>query len=711
MTKPLRELMVKGAQFSWDGRREQAYQAILRMMSDQTTLRPYDGDKIIHFVSDASPEGISASIYQEEEDGTWVPVDHTSRALSAAEQRWRSQIDWESLAKSWGMTQFRHYLVGTHFFSWGDHEPLLTYYNDLTKQGSVRLNKHRQHVQDLCFTDKFIQGKENPNDYTSRHPNSIDHLTPEQREEAGVDDGTETHVRKILLSDLPEALSIDHIKEGVAMDPTYQKLVVAIRQGRRDQDPDLRPYRVVWGELGLIDGLVCRGEKIVMPDAELSRDGGNIRDWVVELGHDGHTGITGAKRLLRTRLWFPGMDEKIERRVGGCVECQASTPTSTRDPLIPTPPPEEPWQDLATDHWGPTADNKYLLVVVDKLTRYPEVEVVKGTSAEDNIRAFDNILSRHGNPEQLFSDNGAPFNGGRDHLLQRYFRQEGIKHRPNESAQDPEANGLAEAFMKHTKKVWHTSIISHKDPTMELNKHLKMYRATPHPTTGKSPAELLFARKYRTKLPDIRTNPAVERPDIQQARQQDRKVKAKQKMYKDAKATVRPHNIKEGDTILLQRKSTKSKSPYDPQPFTAEKVHGTQVIGRRGEETKVRDSQKWKRVELRTAQQFSRKRETEGDPDIGLPATYKGTQEEHRGDQGQAGDHHQAPQQGQEGPQAQAQGGGSRERWSFSPPTTWTERPRRPLTRSVTTRRQETRERVQHRAEDRDRQTERGRRK
>jgi hypothetical protein len=61
----------------------------------------------------------------------------------------------------------------------------------------------------------------------------------------------------------------------------------------------------VWGELGLIDGLVCRGEKIVMPDAELARDGGNIRDWVVELGHDGHPGITGAKRLLRTRFMVP----------------------------------------------------------------------------------------------------------------------------------------------------------------------------------------------------------------------------------------------------------------------------------------------------------------------------------------------------------------------------------------------------------------------
>ena len=78
---------------------------------------------------------------------------------------------------------------------------------------------------------------------------------------------------------------------------------------------------------------------------------------------------------------------------------------------------------------------------------------------------------------------------------------------------------------------------------------------------------------------------------------------------------------RKGDTILLQRKSIKSKSPYDPQPFTAEKVHGTQVNRRRGEEIKVRDSQKWKRVELRAAQQFSRNREKEGNPDIGLPAT------------------------------------------------------------------------------------------
>ena len=82
------------------------------MMSDRTTLRPFSMDKDTHFVSNASPAGISASLYQEEKDGSWVPVDHANRELSAAKQRCQSQIDWESLGKSWGMTQFRHYLVG-----------------------------------------------------------------------------------------------------------------------------------------------------------------------------------------------------------------------------------------------------------------------------------------------------------------------------------------------------------------------------------------------------------------------------------------------------------------------------------------------------------------------------------------------------------------------------------------------------------------------
>ena len=72
--------------------------------------------------------------------------------------------------------------------------------------------------------------------------------------------------------------------------------------------------------------MLVRGEKIIIPDGELVRGGGKLRDWVVELGHEGHQGMEGTKRLLRRRLWFPGMDTKVERRVvDTCRPCQAAT--------------------------------------------------------------------------------------------------------------------------------------------------------------------------------------------------------------------------------------------------------------------------------------------------------------------------------------------------------------------------------------------------
>ena len=88
-------------------------------------------------------------------------------------------------------------------------------------------------------------------------------------------------------------------------------------------------------------------------------------------------------------------------------------------------------------------------------------------------------------------------------------------------------------------------------------------------------------------------------PNLKMFREdQDRKEEVRQKMYEDIKSKVRPYNIKKGDTIHLERKTTQANLPYDPHLYTAEADQGTQIVCRRGEERKVRDSQKWKRVEI-----------------------------------------------------------------------------------------------------------------
>ena len=91
---------------------------------------------------------------------------------------------------------------------------------------------------------------------------------------------------------------------------------------------------------------------------------------------------------------------------------------------------------------------------------------------------------------------------------------------------------------------------------------------------------------------------AVGREDIQQAREKDKLRKDKMKEYRDAGRNVRPHNIQQGDLILLKRKTTKHSSMYDPDPYLAVKVEGTQITGiREGHRDKTRDAQRWKRYE------------------------------------------------------------------------------------------------------------------
>ena len=91
--------------------------------------------------------------------------------------------------------------------------------------------------------------------------------------------------------------------------------------------------------------------------------------------------------------------------------------------------------------------------------------------------------------------------------------------------------------MKHCAKIWHTAYIERLDPVAEMNKHLQMVRATPHPTTGKSPAELMYGRKFRTRIPEVQ-NELNREQEIEEARSRDYQIKAKQKLYNDSKAVM-----------------------------------------------------------------------------------------------------------------------------------------------------------------------------
>jgi hypothetical protein len=73
-------------------------------------------------------------------------------------------------------------------------------------------------------------------------------------------------------------------------------------------------------------------------------------------------------------------------------------------------------------------------------------------------------------------------------------------------------------------------------------------RSTPHSTTGVSPAELLFGRKLRTKLPDIN----LDYLDDIEIRDRDSERKEKGKLYSDKRRNAKTNDLKSGDQVLVK---------------------------------------------------------------------------------------------------------------------------------------------------------------
>ena len=124
-----------------------------------------------------------------------------------------------------------------------------------------------------------------------------------------------------------------------------------------------------------------------------------------------------------------------------------------------------------------------------------------------------------------------------------------------------------------------------------------MYLANPHATTQFAPAQLLFGRKYRTRLPQLPYSRIQE--DICQALCCDEEQKGKQKERKDEKANVQPHIIEFADQVLIKQRPSKSRPPHDPEPYTVTEVSGHQITAEKEGKSIRGNAQKWKVFEKR----------------------------------------------------------------------------------------------------------------
>ena len=148
--------------------------------------------------------------------------------------------------------------------------------------------------------------------------------------------------------------------------------------------------------------------------------------------------------------------------------------------------------------------------------------------------------------------------------------------------------------MKVIVKVVHAAIATGQDPRIEVRRMLLNYRNTPHPSTGKSPAELMIRRPIRTRIP-IKMTPLRESTDLE-ARDKNQQVNKARKLEFDKRKHAKEVTINKGDKILIKQEKSTIKPPYDPEPYVVTRTKGTQVIATRGGKTKIRNKAKVKKL-------------------------------------------------------------------------------------------------------------------
>ena len=577
ISAPLRALTHKDAKWTWGSKQKQAFDTLKQVLTTETTMAYFDSMKNTELYVDASPFGLGAILTQTTpgQQDTKV-IAYASCSLTDTKSRY-SQIERESLAIVYGIEHFHIYLYGHEFTLITDHKPLELIYQNPKSRPSARLERWCLRLQDYTFQVKYRPGPTNPSDYLSRHPMTIH---PDNKWQNLSDE----HVRFVVNHAVPAALDINVIRRAVQEDPTCQKLIELLQNNSWNSlnadnlNPEiniaeLRTYELLKQELSLTPeaDLIIRGNRLVIPT--------KLQQQVISLAHEGHQGLVKTKKLLREKVWSPKIDPLTEKAMKECLACQSVGQPIKPAPIQPMSIPQHAWDVVYVDFLGPLPTKDLLLVIIDGRTRYPEVKVVRNTSAKSTIRCFESIFARHGIPRTIVSDNGPPFQGDE---IRQYMSTNGIKHRKITPIW-PQANAEAETLMKPLTKCLQTAVIEHKNWKIQLQRFLLNYRATPHCTTKVPPATALFGRNIRTKLPEQPSKVNIKEID-KKINEADTSAKAKQKAYADHRRGATSPIFKVGDQVLVrQRKRNKLTSRFDCRPYEIIATKGTMITARQND--------------------------------------------------------------------------------------------------------------------------------
>ena len=312
-------------------------------------------------------------------------------------------------------------------------------------------------------------------------------------------------------------------------------------------EEELRPFARRKYELSVEEGCVLWGSRVIVPSKGRSQ--------ILQMLHEAHPGIARMKSLARGYVWWPGIDQELEHCVKSCQQCQVNQKLPPVSPLHPWSWPNKPWSRVHIDYAGPFFGKMFLLLI-DAHSKWLEIHMTTASTSAATISLMRRSFASLGLPEVIVSDNAANFTSDE---FEQFLKKNGVKH-VRTPPYHPSSNGLAERAVQTFKE----GMRKMTDGSLEtkLSRFLFKYRMTPQSTTGVSPAELIFGRRLRSHLDNIR-------PDI------DRKTRLNQERQKqghDRRARVREFRLND----LVYAKSYGSGASWLPGKITA--VHGAMLF-------------------------------------------------------------------------------------------------------------------------------------
>lgn len=324
-------------------------------------------------------------------------------------------------------------------------------------------------------------------------------------------------------------------------------------------------HRKVWGYRKGLDSEV---DQVLVPKI--------LRVDVMRLAHEsvmaGHLGSKKTLERILSSFYWPGIGADVKRFCRSCDICQRTVPKGRvgKVPLGSLPVIDRVFDRVSVDLIGPLAPasdrgHRYILVLVDHASRYPEAVPLRSIDTEAVAEALLEIFSRVGFPREVLSDRGTQFTSD---LMQQVAKLVNVRQIFT-TPYNPKCNGLVERMNGTLKTMLRRMCAEQpRDWDRYIPAALFAYREVPQASTGFSPFEILYGRTVRGPvqiLKELWTQPTDSEVrttyeyvlDLRQklehtcelAREHLRKSKEDYKHHYDKRA--RPRDLKVGERVLL----------------------------------------------------------------------------------------------------------------------------------------------------------------